>query len=561
MTSIHTSAGATAALQTLRAINASLTTTQKEISSGLRVDAAADNAAYWSISTTMRSDNMALSAIVDALGLAAAETDVAYAGLEATIGVLDSIKAKLVAAKEEGVDRQKIQAELEQLIGQAESIATSASFNGVNWLNTDIANLAYLTAVPVEMPAALSRSAFGTLQVQTLTLDIGNISLFNSDGGGALQADDRSVGNINGLTTVSGATAFGARARESYTFAGPITLSAADVISFDITVDAGPHSAGVTSPITIDKALVDSRLGTSDGVISDRTAMISILNQAMVNAGLSGIANVGTESSDRFVFWSLEGLGLDDASITIGNLTSTLAGGAAGGLENAPVTDIDNAYAEISFSGGSPSFRLHPDVVINFELVTPDGVTHPITIDRATVDSVLGTNDGLVNAGADFAAVLNQVLAGTGVTATGAGIQTTLTIGSTMFPTAGSRSQFQILNVRDNIGSPPNFDLIDIDITAAGADVDNYLSGIEGMLAKVTGAAATLGALASRLDLQEAFGRTLQQTMTAGIGRLVDADMNEASTRLKALQTQKQIALQALQLANANAQTIVQLFQ
>ncbi|WP_373413547.1 hypothetical protein [Ensifer aridi] len=37
--------------------------------------------------------------------------------------------------------------------------------------------------------------------------------------------------------------------------------------------------------------------------------------------------------------------------------------------------------------------------------------------------------------------------------------------------------------------------------------------------------------------------------------------MDEASTRLKALQTQKQIALQALQLANADAQAIVQLYQ
>ncbi|PND27045.1 hypothetical protein CN933_15155 [Sinorhizobium sp. M4_45] len=79
------------------------------------------------------------------------------------------------------------------------------------------------------------------------------------------------------------------------------------------------------------------------------------------------------------------------------------------------------------------------------------------------------------------------------------------------------------------------------------------------MLAKVT-SAAMLGALASRLDLQEVFGRTLQQTMT-GIGRLVDADMDEVSTRLKALQTQKPIALQALQLANADAQATVQLFQ
>ena len=61
MTSILTNPAAMAALQTLRAINQNLEMTQGRISSGYRVETAADNAAYWSIATTMRSDNMALS--------------------------------------------------------------------------------------------------------------------------------------------------------------------------------------------------------------------------------------------------------------------------------------------------------------------------------------------------------------------------------------------------------------------------------------------------------------------------------------------------------------------
>ncbi|RYC28724.1 flagellin, partial [Lichenibacterium minor] len=41
---------------------------------------------------------------------------------------------------------------------------------------------------------------------------------------------------------------------------------------------------------------------------------------------------------------------------------------------------------------------------------------------------------------------------------------------------------------------------------------------------------------------------------------LVDADMNVASTRLQALQTQQQLGIQALSMANQNSQLILKLF-
>ena len=92
VTSILTNIAAMAALQTLRSVGASMTETQRQVSSGLRVQVAADNAAYWSISTTMRSDNMAISAVSDALGLGAAKLDTAYTGTEAVVEVLDELK-------------------------------------------------------------------------------------------------------------------------------------------------------------------------------------------------------------------------------------------------------------------------------------------------------------------------------------------------------------------------------------------------------------------------------------------------------------------------------------
>ncbi|WP_106795829.1 flagellin [Rhizobium sp. H4] len=134
MTSINTNNSAMAALQTLRSINSNLESTQNSVSTGYRVDTASDNAAYWSIATTMRSDNKALSAVSDALGLGAANVDTAYTAMESAIDVVDEIKAKLVAATEDGVDKSKVQEEISQLQEQLMSIAQSASFSGENWV-------------------------------------------------------------------------------------------------------------------------------------------------------------------------------------------------------------------------------------------------------------------------------------------------------------------------------------------------------------------------------------------------------------------------------------------
>ncbi len=134
MTSIHTNNSAIAALATLRNVNKQLAETQQRIATGYRINKASDNPAYWSIATTMRSDDKALSAVQDALGLGAAKIDTAYTAMSSAIDVVDEIKAKLVAATEKGADKGKIQDEISQLQSQLLSIAQSASFAGENWL-------------------------------------------------------------------------------------------------------------------------------------------------------------------------------------------------------------------------------------------------------------------------------------------------------------------------------------------------------------------------------------------------------------------------------------------
>ncbi len=121
--------------------NKALETTQNRISTGYRVAEASDNAAYWSIATTMRSDNKALGTVQDALGLGAAKVDVAYTGINAAIEVVDEIKTSWsrLASRASIAPRssRKVAVLQQQLIDNA----GAASFSGENCCRSTRATL------------------------------------------------------------------------------------------------------------------------------------------------------------------------------------------------------------------------------------------------------------------------------------------------------------------------------------------------------------------------------------------------------------------------------------
>lgn len=97
--------------------------------------------------------------------------------------------------------------------------------------------------------------------------------------------------------------------------------------------------------------------------------------------------------------------------------------------------------------------------------------------------------------------------------------------------------------------------------TTTYEDIDDMISVVDNILKDLTNAASTLGAITKRIEMQESFVASLGDVIDKGIGRLVDADMNEESTRLKALQTQQQLGIQSLSIANSSAENILQLFR
>lgn len=325
MGSIITNGAAISALQVLRNISGQMGAAQEEVSSGLRVKTAADNAAYWSISTTMRSDNMAMSAVRDALGLSAAVLDTTYAAVETSIDIMAQITAKLVAAQEQGVDKTKINEELDQFKQQLQSTMDSASFNGQNWLS------------------------------------------WNSG------EDSR------------------------------------------------------------DKQIVSSFIRSSDGNVSLGTISYEI--------------NTPPPRTDTNVQYFVDNGGSGEYGIL-----------------------------------SSEAFAVQAGSAINYVLIL--GSTAP----ASAVELVLSN-------------------------------------------------------------------------ATSSKELDDMISTVEAMTKQMVSVASQIGSMISRVEMQAEFALKLSDSIDSGIGRLVDADMNEASTRLKALQTQEQLALQSLSMANSQPDSLLTLFR
>lgn len=93
------------------------------------------------------------------------------------------------------------------------------------------------------------------------------------------------------------------------------------------------------------------------------------------------------------------------------------------------------------------------------------------------------------------------------------------------------------------------------------ANASTMVGTIDGIITSVNTKLSTLGAASRKIDGQLGFTSKLSNVIESGIGNLVDADLAKESAKLTALQTQQQLGLQALSIANQAPQTILSLFR
>jgi flagellin len=122
-------------------------------------------------------------------------------------------------------------------------------------------------------------------------------------------------------------------------------------------------------------------------------------------------------------------------------------------------------------------------------------------------------------------------------------------------------SQSLTLGVEDLRMSSVNVTLTAaMDLTTA-TNAATALTALDASLNNVNAALARLGASAKRIEAHTVFITKLMDSLTGGVGNLVDADLAVESARLQALQVKQQLGTQALSIANQAPQVILNLFR
>ena len=299
------------------------------------------------------------------------------------------------------------------------------------------------------------------------------------------------------------------------------------------SLDRDANGTVTTSNINFDPT--NSNLSTSSG--TDLIAGTNPATTETITTAAFATPDVGIGSAD--IAATANGFGLDTASaatagFVLGDFEFLDAAGATGGGVALAAEDVD-------LSAGSATDGLVAGDKITFNIGNTTAI-YTVKVGDRTSDVLVGVRNALVENGLNEADFSFDTSAGTEVTVTNLSEQTV-------------NGFYQITRAS---GGLAGLDSIDVSTQAGAASA---VSQVENFIQNAVDAQAQLGTIEKRLEIQSDFMSTLIDSFKAGIGSLVDADLEEASARLQALQVQQQLGIQALSIANQAPQNILALFR
>lgn len=532
MSSILTNNSAMVALQTLKSINSDLAETQSMISTGKDVASARDNSAVWAISKVMESDVKGFNAISESLALGSSTVAVARNGSETVTDLLTDMKEKIVAAQEENVDRTKIQDDIDAITQQINSVVGAAQFNGLNLLKgTDGVNVL----------SSLDRASDGTVASANIEVARQDLSFdAGTYGTGADLSGNATLTLRGGLAAGEGPETVASGGTPAVTtFTADPNVLTAEVAG---TVNAGEQYnlqiAGVTVSYTIEAG--DDSAALADGL----TAAIN----AEGIEGISATVTTGTISiSSTSAFEDVE-VNVSGTGAATFDLDAPDGAGAAGAVAaNAgtpPSATIGSTASEITFSTTAG---------------VSEGDGYRVTVGGVNYDYVAGPDETFE----DVARGLKTVIDGAGIPDITTNVRQDETSGAWVLQVNNSGTAISTLDYNGAADGTATGGLVGLDALDVTTDdgVAAALANIETYIDTAIDAAAEFGSVQGRIDTQAEFISNLTDSLKSGIGALVDADMEEASAKLQALQVQQQLGVQSLSIANQSPQTILSLFR
>ncbi|MEO1014255.1 MAG: flagellin [Pseudomonadota bacterium] len=536
MGSLLTNTASMVALSTLRNINSNLADVQNQISTGLRVSNARDNAAVYAISSVMNSDVRGFEAIGSSLALGSSTVAVARGASEQVNELLQEIKGSIVAAQEDNVDRTKIQEDISRLRDQIVSIVDAAQFNGLNLVKGDT-EVDILASLDRDSQQNVTSSSIAITRFD-LTTNSGTFVDDSADANPTTSAITKATLTDNG--TDGQLTAAATTYDIDFTDGGDSGTVAA---SSAFTIVVGEGADQFTATYTAADGDYDNDAltpDTAETVASVLAGLVASFNNnstdpdltAAVNSGGDGIVITNNTNFNDYAINITSAGGSDD--------TIAPATGAGASLDSRAET-LSLSSATVINSGDAFRVTIGTE---NFDYVAKNGDTASQVLTGLQSAINNGVNDGTVSN------IAVEVTLPTDAEPIG-----TLKLAST------TGDQDLALAQRDNgiIGGGLEL-LADIDVSTE-TSATSALNVIEDLIQTAIDGAAQFGSAQRRIDIQSDFILDLTDSLKAGIGSLVDADLEQASAQLQSLQVQQQLGIQALSIANQNPQTLLSLFR
>jgi flagellin len=345
-------------------------------------------------------------------------------------------------------------------------------------------------------------------------------------------------------------------------------------IAAQLTADSGVVSAS-NDALSQGQSLLATASSAINSVITTINSIQTALTQATepgANIGTinTSLASLGKQLTDAVNAASFNGLNVLNGSVTALNFVSGFNATAAGGNINTIAFTTQALYGLTTGVGNTESTATSsitdPTAIAQVQAQATTFAAKTDTISTTTPTAAFGTDLANESATAGTLTVQHALADGswttTTYTALDANGNSVADGGTPSFATAAS---FRVATTTttpnsQNLLVQNGTDLTALNITGA-ATAQTALNDVAQALAGVTDYAAQIGATQNRMTTAATFNTALMTNYSNGIAGMVDANMNTASTQLQALQTQQQLGIQSLSIANQSAQLILKLFQ
>ncbi len=532
VTRIASNVGALNALNSLQLINAKLAMHQQRLSTGKRINSAADDPAGLTIATKMMARSEGLKASIDNISDARNMLSVAEGGLSTMTDIMIAMRSKAEKAASDTLgtsERATIQTQLSSYAQQIQDLVDQTKWNGVKLLDNTTGAKVFQTGVDEgetttwTLPGALVPGPTGlnlSKKVSQATATSVLADGFSNVTGLAPAAAVEVVAAASGLSELStGDYSLNVTDTATSTVIGATNLDANSTLIAGMT-NLGAAATSATTTVTMSSGMYEVKILAATG---DTTTQYEIKNltDTKWNGGVGKLT-------------------------VIANLS---ASGSSGDLLDSSVATTAKTLGVNLGIGSGGAKELNVGQVMKFEYIAKGDA-------RVELKDSIGTSMTVSQYAAD------KTVSGYGTYS----YANTITAGATSQFQSGRGVQFQMdIFANVAIGNTQGFTYekmsnwsVNVSNTSKAG---SYLTTVTTALDRVTSALSDLGALMSRLTFKEEQAATAQVNVEGAYSRIMNANMAEEQVNASKYTILQQTATAMLAQANAAPQSLLTLFR